>query len=131
MLHSLLPRTPHIPCSPVEQTHLHSALHTYLCSHPLDLQNVVPAAGRSTIVTMAAVHRAGDVDFAAVGLTNMMNAGGAVLDFQLHAGAGASGNGDRAAAGPSATVQVRGLTDPSPFDSRPHCQLQPRRYGRG
>lgn len=62
------------------------------------------AAGRSTIVTMAAVQRAGGVDVAAVGLTNMMNAGGAVLDFQLAPGSGSSGNGD--SAGASATVKV-------------------------
>lgn len=56
---------------------------------------------------MAAVQRAGAFDAAAVGLTNMMNAGGAVLDFRLTAGSGSSGNGD--SAGAIADVQVRCL----------------------
>ena len=60
------------------------------------------AAGRSTIVTMAAVQRSGSVHVAAVGLTNMMNAGGAVKDFQLSGDS--SRNGDSSDA--SASVQV-------------------------
>lgn len=60
------------------------------------------AAGRSTIVTMAAVQRASGVNVAAVGLTNMMNAGGAVKDFQLSGDS--SRNGDSSDA--SASVQV-------------------------
>jgi hypothetical protein len=60
------------------------------------------AAGRSTIVTMAAVQRSGRVNVAAVGLTNMMNAGGAIKDFQLSGDS--SRNGD--SSDPSASVQV-------------------------
>jgi raffinose synthase len=61
-------------------------------------------AGRSTIVTMAAVQRSGRVNVAAVGLTNMMNAGGAIKDFQLSGDS--SRNGDSSDA--SASVQVKG-----------------------
>jgi hypothetical protein len=60
------------------------------------------AAGRSTIVTMTAVQRSGGVNVAAVGLTNMMNAGGAIKDFQLSGDS--SRNGDSSDA--SASVQV-------------------------
>ncbi len=55
---------------------------------------------------MAPVQLAGGVQFAPVGLTNMMNAGGAVLDFQLqHGPGGSNGSGG---SGPSVTVQVLG-----------------------
>lgn len=60
------------------------------------------AAGRSTIVTMAAVQRSGGVNVAVVGLTNMMNAGGAVKDFQLSGDSSRNGSSSDA----SASVQV-------------------------
>ena len=53
---------------------------------------------------MAAVQRACGVNVAAVGLTNMMNVGGAVQDFQLTAGGSSSRNGDSSDA--MARVQV-------------------------
>lgn len=79
-----------------------------LCTRPAPLHSnqleVSPtcAAGRSTIVTMAAVQRAAGVSVAPVGLTNMMNVGGAVKDFQLSGDS--SRNGDSSDA--SASVQV-------------------------
>ncbi len=67
------------------------------------LLSVHLAAGRSTIVTMAAIQQQDGVEFAPVGLTNMMNCGGAVLDLALSA-AGPGSNGDSSAV--TATMQV-------------------------
>ncbi len=87
------------PSLPPSSRPLCRTCNSYNASNSLLCQR---AAGRSTIVTMAAVQRSGRVNVAAVGLTNMMNAGGAIKDFQLSGDS--SRNGDSSDA--SASVQV-------------------------
>ena len=73
-------------------------------SPPVQLQVVLPAA-ECDILVVAPVLQLGSTAFAAVGLVNMLNAGGAVLAGRLQLPGGGS------SCGPQATAEIRGTGD--------------------
>ena len=51
-----------------------------------------PTGGGSSLVALAPLLEAGNIEFAAIGLTDMLNSNGAVLDTRLHAAASGKSN---------------------------------------
>lgn len=67
------------------------------------------AGGEATVVTLAPFAEHGGVEVAPLGLSNMVNVGGAVLDFQLKSERGADSNGGQPSKGVLAHLVVKGI----------------------